>query len=133
MIRFITILLALVMTIESLVPLMEVSELSKLPALWEHYQKHRSENPGMSLLSFLQLHYENPNHHNQDHQTHDSLPFSATHGTHHHNGSFVHLSLTAPSFTVIDRGPALEISLPEYTDPFTSSFSVSIWQPPKAA
>jgi hypothetical protein len=40
-----------------LVPSVWVTELMKLPVLWQHYQKHKKEDKKLFFLDYLALHY----------------------------------------------------------------------------
>lgn len=55
----------------------ELHELARIPALLKHYSHHHSENPSLSLLDFLKLHYAG-NHPNDNDETEDQgLPFKS--------------------------------------------------------
>lgn len=55
----------------------ELHQFFKLPALLEHYRDHQRENPALSLLDFLKLHYT-PHHPNDGDQREDEqLPFKS--------------------------------------------------------
>jgi hypothetical protein len=68
--------LALFIWIHSILPGLGVVELVKLPALFQHYQKHRQLNTELSLLRFWEMHYADKSHHSQDHKEHHKLPFT---------------------------------------------------------
>jgi hypothetical protein len=55
------------------------NELAKTPFLFAHFQEHKLENESLSLLEFLHLHYDNPEHHEQDHEKHHHLPLQHSH------------------------------------------------------
>ncbi len=50
-------------------------ELLKLPVLLEHFREHRQEDPGISWLSFLILHYFNDGPPDSDYARDMQLPF----------------------------------------------------------
>ena len=82
-------LLGLVMLFSGLVPQNDLSELTKLPELAQHYRYHRALAGGnLSPLAFLALHYgpQGATHHrnpvsSRDAQDHHKLPLEQ----HHHN------------------------------------------------
>jgi hypothetical protein len=80
-----SIMLSVVLLAESILPSLELHELTKVSALLQHYEKHKLESPELTFLQFIEMHYADTEHHQQDHQNHDKLPFS--HHQHHHNGT----------------------------------------------
>jgi hypothetical protein len=55
------------------------NELAKIPFLWGHYEEHKAENKNLTLGEFLSLHYNNPEHHEKDHEKHHHLPLQHSH------------------------------------------------------
>lgn len=54
----------------------EFAQVYKIPAVFRHYQSHCAETPGLSFLSFLQLHYGKKAICDQsDSKKHGQLPF----------------------------------------------------------
>jgi len=53
----------------------EVHQLFRLPFLLEHYRHHRSEDPSLSLFSFLKIHYTDSHPDDQDENEDNRLPF----------------------------------------------------------
>jgi hypothetical protein len=53
----------------------QVGQLVKLPILVQHYFEHKAENPGISLLSFLQIHYNDKTVIDDDYEKDMQLPF----------------------------------------------------------
>jgi hypothetical protein len=49
-------------------------ELSKLPFVWAHYEEHKAEDATLTILDFLNLHYNNEEHEKQDGHRHHNLP-----------------------------------------------------------
>ncbi len=49
-------------------------ELSRLPFVWAHYEEHKAEDATLTLLDFLNLHYNNAEHEQQDEHRHHNLP-----------------------------------------------------------
>ena len=126
---FLYVVLVTTLTVETLFPGMEVNELSKLPALLEHFHQHQKTTPGISFIAFLELHYGNPAHHEQDHQTHHKLPFSD-----HHSAGFQahHLLFTMPDCTTSFNIACQTIKKSFlYKSPAEHAIYSSIWQPPR--
>lgn len=55
----------------------ELHELARIPALLKHYSHHRSENPSLSLLDFLKLHYSGKHPTDNDENEDQGLPFKS--------------------------------------------------------
>ena len=54
----------------------EIHQFLKIPLLITHYQHHKNNLPGMTLVDFLQLHYNSQEHPNDnDDQEDEELPF----------------------------------------------------------
>ncbi len=49
-------------------------ELSRLPFVWAHYEEHKAEDATLTLLDFLNLHYNSAEHEKQDAHRHHNLP-----------------------------------------------------------
>jgi hypothetical protein len=127
--RISVIILATLLLSETLFPSIDTYELSKIPALIEHYRHHKNLNPEIDLLSFLELHYNDPQHHENDHSTHDKLPFS-----NHHTGSaqtnpmvFVALELSSFVREILN----VSTSSTPYREPAKFTVYITIWQPPR--
>jgi len=97
--------LALLMLVGSFIPQNDLSELSKLPQLVQHYRFHHSvAGGGLSVAQFLAEHYGSgtPQHfgctfsprHQQDHQ---SLPLHGQHECSHHAAYFFLPALAPPA------------------------------------
>lgn len=127
--KCISIILATLIMAEVFVPGMELHELSKLPALVDHYQNHKQQQPHLSFLAFVELHYQNPDHHQQDSQTHHKLPFSS----HHHlQTCAIQLAFEDHSICIsCNLIPLQSISDVIYKEPVVADRTASIWQPPK--
>lgn len=66
-----------------LLPDWAFGEMSKLPALYQHYQIHKAQNAEISFVDFLALHYgASFAQHSGDH-SHSNLPMK---DHHHHTG-----------------------------------------------
>lgn len=114
----------------AMMPAIGRGEIQKIPALITHFLEHRNQNPDMSFLAFLQLHYEDVNHHNQDHDKHQQLPLNH-HDAHNLNVvtyafvEVIHISISS------HLSGEIELNFFERNDP-TLSFSGKSWQPPRA-
>lgn len=53
----------------------EIHQLARLPQLLQHFRQHRQEDPSLSLLGFLQMHYTDPHPNDQDDDNDQELPF----------------------------------------------------------
>jgi len=58
----------------------DASQLLKLPLLVQHFITHRQENPSISFIAFMQLHYQDKTVIDKDFQEDMQLPFK-THET----------------------------------------------------
>lgn len=112
-----------------LVSTTELYQLLKIPTLIEHFIEHSADNPEMTMISFLKLHYDRPIK-DGDYQTDQKLPF------------VVHSFPLILVFTIISDFK-VEIKKEIPSDDHKSIFSYdrlfyykdvvnSIWQPPKS-
>ena len=125
-----SIVMAFLITAEAMLPGMDVHELTKLPDLLEHYHEHKKNNPEITVVAFLKLHYEDVRHHEQDHQNHHKLPLSNHH--HQHNCNLHHVLFTIPDVTVsLAVEPLQRENKVVYKTPTELNFYGSIWQPPR--
>lgn len=119
----------LLLTVAFLGSMMDLHDLAKLPKLVEHYQEHLKKSPEVSLLDFLNLHYgsEAERHDREEHQKHTSLPFKSSDCT------FTHTVIVLPIFKTLEITSNIsEVTYSNfYHSAFSSSFSHSIWQPPR--
>lgn len=108
-----------------------VLELLKLPEFLTHLEEHRSENPELSLLDFIDIHYLHGNVKDDDYEEDMKLPFKE------YNGCVTSILMDQP--TCLEwQAPCLQyFSLSDYTLLyFNASIWKSlnlnrIWQPPK--
>ena len=129
MIKLAIILLSSVFLMETIFPQADLTDLSRLPEVLAHFEKHRVESPGITLLEFLSLHYGNSDHLNQQSQDHEKLPFSKR----------LHHSIFSLQFVLnIERLDRLRsctllmvIGEVLYSAVNSHSVALSIWQPPK--
>ena len=118
-----------ILALEALLPDVDLADLSHLPELLSHYQKHKSESPGVTFLEFLRLHYDDPGHLASSPSDHQDLPFSKRH---HHRGSIqiVHDPTIIP--TQITPFVLIEIKGVFDTIIHPNKVASPIWQPPRA-
>ena len=53
----------------------EVGQLFKLPQLIEHFEEHRSQEPRLSMIAFLKMHYKGVFNVDDDYKEDQRLPF----------------------------------------------------------
>ncbi|MBN9338377.1 MAG: hypothetical protein J0I88_11130, partial [Chryseobacterium sp.] len=111
-----------------LVSTTELYQFLKMPVLIEHYLEHKGENPKITLVSFIKMHYDNPVK-DADYKTDQQLPF-ISHGCH----LVVVFTLASP-FTLHFPKNILQV-IPSKKSFYKSNFYNleilnSIWQPPK--
>lgn len=128
--RVLTLVLLNVFLLKVLTPAADTFELTKLPVLIDHFIAHKNTSPEMSFWAFLKLHYEDPQHHNEDHRNHSRLPY----GTHHHENVQLQLWIIQSPINELsfDLAPA-NVFLNDYRSQISTSYSDSIWQPPRQA
>ncbi len=125
--------LLIVFLFQVLTPHTWKEEIAHLPGLIQHFNEHKLEEPDLSLVDFLSLHYGSAYANHKSEHNHSKLP-----GKDHQD----HAQCT---MSVLDFAPALLQLLPlnlsasfEYTDVFsahrvfTSTYFHAIWQPPKS-
>ncbi|MFN3849898.1 MAG: hypothetical protein ACK4NY_10735 [Spirosomataceae bacterium] len=105
---------------------MNMQEIQKIPELLKHYEHHKIEfkDKAGSFLDFLSLHYGSQNNDGHDHR---NLPFKHIQTT---------FDYTVSTFPVIEINNQLIVvdflnGNIQYKSNFVSSFTCSIWQPPK--
>jgi hypothetical protein len=67
-------LIAILLLSLYLVSTTELYQFLKMPVLIEHYLEHKGENPKITLVSFIKMHYDNPVK-DADYKTDQQLPF----------------------------------------------------------
>lgn len=110
----------------------EAHELLKIPVVFQHFIEHQQEDPQISAIQFLQIHYLQGNVKDKDYDRDMQLPFKTA-------GEFFSSSASAfvpfssaiqiqyPSLPVIKVWSLHQPSL------IFSAYQVNIWQPPKKA
>jgi len=109
----------------------EAYQLLKLPMLVQHYIKHEKEQPGISLLAFLKMHYSKNILIDDDWQQDMKLPFKT-----HDSDVCMMASVSLPSHRIIfDIVPPPVVS-PTFVICETNQYSFlslqDIFQPPKS-
>lgn len=106
----------------------ELHQLLKIPVLISHFIEHKKEDPNISLLSFLKMHYQANPVKDKDYDRDMQLPFKAD------NCNFLGLAFYThkPSFEIINREEFIEQNRFDFYTPFSSAQVLnSIWQPPR--
>lgn len=55
----------------------EIHQLLKIPVLLSHFRDHRNENPGLSFIAFLKIHYSDDHPQDNDDREDNELPFKS--------------------------------------------------------
>lgn len=106
----------------------ELHQLFRLPALWSHYLHHKQEDPGMSLLAFLHLHYSVATHpQDGDEQEDGALPFRSV-GTLQH----IDLNWTPVGMEESALPPVPSPVFVVFPERLTSRFPSGVFHPPQA-
>lgn len=104
-------------------------QLLKLPLLVTHYEQHKHENPGITLMQFFKMHYTGEIKIDSDFQQDMQLPFK----THETECCLTLNIIVPPQIQVIQQLP--EPVTKEYTllndDVPSSLITQSIFQPPR--
>lgn len=107
----------------------ELHELARIPALLKHYTSHLSEDPSLSLLDFLKLHYTG-NHPNDNDESEDQgLPFKS-------GENIIHPDIPLVKITGSDDNPVNYFTGKAITchpEGALLQRSVSIFHPPRLA
>ena len=125
-------LLTLFISVQSVLPGFSVLELSKLPALVQHYNSHRSANAELSFLAFIELHYSDELHHEQDHKEHHKLPFNDHQSKIHATCFFYFVSERSHTFNVL-YFPIGQTNQTVYHSIVEEDVDTHVWQPPRNA
>ncbi|MBK8601350.1 MAG: hypothetical protein IPN80_13105 [Flavobacterium sp.] len=109
----------------------QLSELFKLPILAEHFVEHQNENPNLSFMDFIRIHYMQGDVFDDDFDKDMKLPFKSQSSCNYSNitffqpvGSFELPQHIALSLLQKSRNFGYHFS-------FSTNFLISIWQPPK--
>lgn len=108
----------------------EAHELLKIPVVFQHFIEHQQEDPQISPIQFLQIHYMQGDVKDKDYDRDMQLPFKTA-------GEFFTSSATPfiPLNAHIDiqyRDEPIQIIWSLHQPAFIfSAYQVNIWQPPK--
>lgn len=108
----------------------ECRELLKLPVLIEHFTEHQTKNSKLSLFDFINQHYLSLEKHGTEDAHDHALPFKA-----HENCHSIAMAVAGIPEQPVSIDPhvfnvASSINLqPNF---LYTSYSASIWQPPKS-
>jgi hypothetical protein len=109
----------------------EAPQLLKIPFLFKHFITHRQENPQLSFVGFLSMHYLHGSPKDKDYSDDMKLPFKTT------SGNSVNFSIPAiipPAFVFVpvERLQKQPVLIVYHRDNFVPSPHLSaVWQPPK--
>lgn len=105
-------------------------EVWKLPVLIEHFMEHRAQDPSISVLAFLDMHYMHGSPHDADYDRDMQLPFKM----------IAHTSLI--TFVIPSVSTHFQIVPPFYnkkekpllynSTAYSFNYQNSIWRPPRA-
>jgi hypothetical protein len=108
----------------------QVNELLKIPNMFEHYQEHQENEPTISLLQFICIHYMYGEVYDDDFEKDMKLPFKS----HSSNClcTFI-FCLVNQNFSFTTKFFFKEFKKQKfiYTFSFISSYLSAIWQPPQ--
>lgn len=109
----------------------EAHELFKIPHLLVHYAEHHEEsNNQKSILDFLDEHYNGQEkHESDDHKDKGCLPFQGK----EHVSPFNFFVLNHTTIIIFHKVLPNESVSIFFEENFISSFSGTVWQPPKIA
>ena len=105
-------------------------ELAKVPQLIHHFNEHQRENKAIDFLTFLKMHYADPEHQRKDASRHGSLPLKSVSAAH---AEVIVLSETTPSVFDAEKAIVFENPILPATENlfFDTKIQFSIFQPPR--
>jgi hypothetical protein len=102
------------------------AELMKMGNLYQHFKMHQEQGIEMGLVSFIRLHYFDPEHQSSDPQNHQSLPMQG--------GHLISIVFHQPVSDIIIH-PTSVSRITTYSRMEDSGYSkgnpISVFQPPK--
>lgn len=105
----------------------ELHQLLKLPLLIQHYMHHQSEDPSLSFLAFLKIHYTDTQHPNDNDDREDNeLPFKSTGSISHVDTPILEKRVTADLNLFV-----CEKSTNYSPDGIPSDISFAVFHPPR--
>jgi|YelNatPaOPRAMG01_1025707.scaffolds.fasta_scaffold01282_10 hypothetical protein len=111
----------------------EAYQLLKLPLLMEHYLQHRSENPEISFISFLKLHYNKKLIIDDDWQQDQQLPFKTQQSANAFMFGFVSMPSKPISVQVLVIPYSQKTFRIETQHAYSFTLLQDIFQPPRHA
>jgi len=107
----------------------ELHQFSGLPFLLQHYRHHKMDNPSISVISFLKLHYSDTHPGDNDGSEDNQLPFKSM------------INLIHTDIPIVNKEVKLDPAYPKNIDKPASSYSedipnspaFSIFHPPRFA
>ncbi|MCU0345614.1 MAG: hypothetical protein MUC59_01640 [Saprospiraceae bacterium] len=112
-----------------LVPGQAQEELTRLPALLQHFQAHKSQHPTTSFVDYLQLHYGDDFAQHRSAHDHSKLPMKS--GDHHLHAP-VPVVLPKPIEIILQAVPIGTQPIVFKDQAAPKSFLTDIWQPPRS-
>ena len=109
----------------------QVTELFKLPKLFEHYEMHENWNTQITFFEFLAEHYAESNTQNGDYDEDMKLPFKTMNNSGSFMVSYVPVTQVFKLIKKVNVVPAIKWS-PAPDNLFASAHLSAIWQPPKS-
>ena len=111
----------------------EAYQLLKLPLLVQHYIQHRAEDPGISFIAFLKIHYNKKLVIDDDWQQDQQLPFKTQQSANAFMFGFVSMPSHPISFQNISYPFIEKIFRLEDKSEYSYTLLQDIFQPPKLA
>ena len=109
----------------------ELAELFRIPALLVHFVDHKEESPDITLIDFLELHYNSQladHPHEKESGDHKNLPFNGPH-------VITTIFVSTQSFVLKPKNVPednTKLKTPPSDDQFfENTYLSSIWEPPK--
>ena len=121
--------MALFIWVHSVLPGLSVVELRMLPALFLHFQKHKQLSNELSFVSFLEMHYADAAHHNQDQNEHHKLPFADHQST--ISMAYVYFMMERNYSLTVNRFAIGKTNQSVYQSIVEEDITTMVWQPPR--
>jgi len=108
----------------------ELGQFFKIPQLLEHYQIHLSQDPAISFIDFIDIHYLSKNHTDHEDSRHQELPFKYSNQS---VQNLISVPFASPFHIIFPRSIQKSVkTFAPYYDHFVIKHQLSdIWQPPK--
>jgi hypothetical protein len=110
----------------------EAIQLFKISAAIEHFAEHKAENPSLTFLAFLEIHYLHGSPKDKDYEKDMKLPFK----TPCDGVCIANVALVPSSFNFIVYEPLVSFEKKNYillNQCAASAYLSNIWQPPKVS